>query len=220
MELSFLWESLLDLLFPPRCVSCAADEAWWCATCRLRVEHPHETATLEGLDGLCILGYYHDPILRAAIQALKYQGLTALRPVLREFVIERRTLLKRILPFSETISVQPLPASPKRKRMRGFDQAEVLAELLVASGVVEGQRIDLLHRREGSGLAQARLADHTLRAANVVNVFELRRIPLMPEKVLLVDDVVTSGATMQAAARLLRAQGVKRVYGFALALGA
>lgn len=217
MRLSRFWNGILDLLFPPRCVSCSSDEDWWCAECRSNVERVYTEVVFEDLDGMCVLGYYHDPILRAAIQGLKFHGMSVLRPSIESFIASRG--LGGGIPEHEPLAIQALPTSPTRKRARGFDQAELLMELLHDSGFADFYAVDLLVRGEGSGMAQARLPDPKLRLANVADVFRLK-LGAVPEAVLLVDDVITSGATMCEAARLLRAHGAKHVYGFALALGA
>ena len=219
MRLYRFWHFLLDLLFPPRCVSCSSDEEWWCAECRSNVERLYTEVTFEDLDGVCVLGYYHDPILRAAIQALKFQGMSVLRASLASFIASRGSVLGQSVPLHEPIAIQSLPTSPAHRRSRGFDQAELLMELLHDSGIADFYAVDVLERREGSGMAQARLSDPVLRAANVDGVFTVKRSSV-PEAILLVDDVITSGSTMREAACLLRAHGAKRVYGFALALGA
>ena len=209
--------TLLDLVFPPHCIACGVFGEWCCAVCFEKIEFPVQKM-IEGLDGCTVLGMYHDPIWRAVIHGLKYRGGTCLLPVIRGLASERLPCLD--LPWKDLleISIQHLPTDEMRERERGFDQAKVLvselAEILHPKPLILNQV-----SRLQSQTAQAHLNDPGLRRANVAGIYGL--LPgTVPEVVLLVDDVVTTGASMTAVADLFRTAGAKRVYGFALALGA
>jgi len=214
-----IFSRFFDFLFPARCVSCFTYGSWWCEACCEKVE-TRPVKVFEGLDGFFCLGFYHDPVLRAAIHGLKYRGGRCLLPAIVDFA-DRVCDQGQYFPWKgeASLSVQALPTDAFRLRERGFDQAVLLRDALLPI-LHSGARSGNVLRRSGQRMAQAGIEDETLRVANIANVFEIKSGARVPEVVLLLDDVTTSGATMGEAARILRQAGVKRVYGFALALGA
>ncbi|MCC7357600.1 ComF family protein [Candidatus Uhrbacteria bacterium] len=209
--------SFLDVLFPPFCVSCGKFGKWWCSTCQDSVEVPRAHDVI-GLDGFVALGMYHDPTLRAVVHGLKYQNGICLLPYL-EFFVEKR-LQEVVLPWMEhaNIAIQHLPTDKYRERERGFDQAELIAKTISPFLHEKGVLLDALIRCD-SRRAQVTLEDPALRQVNVQDVYRLR-LRQLPDAIVLVDDVTTTGASMNEAARVLREGGVSKVYGFALAIGA
>jgi len=109
-----------------------------------------------------------------------------------------------------------VPLHQKRLRERGYNQSYLLArELgkLVGLPVVDGS---LIRQRHAS--PQARTSGVEERRSNVANAFACRNHELRDKKVLLIDDVTTSGATLGACASALKATGVSSVWGLALAM--
>ena len=176
----------------------------------------------DGFERTECTGLYHDPKLRNAIHALKYRGCTAIRPAMVGY-LRRRVLHTSPNPLlakeGVTMVIQPLPADPARVRERGFDHAAFLAECLAEALGVAQPIADFLERRPGHGIAQAMLEDPALRSANVRDIFCLKSGVSIPPSILLVDDVITTGATMKEAAAVLRAAGVYNISAFALAMG-
>ncbi|MBI4139316.1 ComF family protein [Candidatus Uhrbacteria bacterium] len=185
------------------------------------IETVRQDRKIEGLDGFIAVGYYHDPRLRAVIRGLKYRNATCLDGACREVL--RRYAETRIHPWpwagESTLVVQPVVGAPNRIRTRGFDPAAFVAAAL-KKGPIPWAAMGSLLERKTSVSTQADLPPDALRQANVKGVFSVRENADIPEAVLLTDDVFTTGATMREAARILREAGVKRVYGFVLALGA
>lgn len=215
--------TLLDILFPPFCVSCRKTGEWWCRMCRDRVDAPRvDPDPPDGLDAAVVTGFYHDPILRSAITGLKFFGITCLKPNISSYLRHWLATRGRPLPWAHetSLSVQHVPASPERVRSRGFDQSEFLLSIFSDTVVPSASRVNVLVRRKGLGLAQASLARDELREANAKDIFAVRGGVRVPPSVILVDDVITTGSTMGEAARVLRLAGAERVYGLALALGA
>jgi ComF family protein len=222
---------LADLAFPARCVVCEEPGEWWCQACRLKTERLHQNSCpgcfqvscvskdcTAVLDGFVSVGYYHDPSLRAVIQGLKYHGGTCLLPAIEEFVRLWAEERREPWPWAGVadLSLQPLVGVEERVRERGFDQAVKLSEVL-QQRFPWMKHIDALQR--GPSVApQARLEDHAQRFANAHGAFLLKTTPI-PRHILLVDDVVTSGATMQEAAKLLKGAGATKVFGFSLVIG-
>lgn len=125
--------------------------------------------------------------------------------------ILRRWLEEIPLAVPPDTLVLPLPMAWPRLLQRGFNQAELLAKVVVKK---YGLKLDstLLDRRHR--LAQSSLARAHQRRRNIRGAFYLRRPP--PPRVLLVDDLMTSGATIDEARRCLKKGGAKEIYGLCL----
>lgn len=230
-------ELILEAVFPRRCVGCGAAGLWCCQPCLSKIEcltndpccrcghvrREHACAAAEpALDGLVIIGFYHDVRLRELLHGLKYQNGTCLLPSFAELL--GRFQFERQDPWpwagERAVALQAVVGSPARVHARGFDQAELLRDLVKQELLPWATTMSLLSRRASQG-RQADLEPGPLRAANVIDAYQLlSQDQTTPEAVVLVDDVFTTGATMSEAARALKSGGVKRVYGFAFAVGA
>lgn len=229
------WLSLLlDIVYPPSCIHCGTRGFWWCETCRNGVERLeqdpcakclkiHSGASCHGslpFDGVVACGYYHSPPLRRMVAAVKYQGVTALARDVEIFLSQERTVRSMTFPWSHELSLSlfPMPLASSRERERGFNQAAWLAERMRAAWHLSGQCLDQdIITRSPLISPQAEIEDPHLRAANVSGSFAIHGT--VPEAILLIDDVVTTGSTAQEAARCLKKAGAKRVYLACLALG-
>ena len=109
--------------------------------------------------------------------------------------------------------VVPVPITPARLRERGFNQALEIARILAGTS---GTRLTrAVHRRRGAEIPQSSLPDMAARRANVAEVFETRAI--LGGHVTILDDVVTTGATVNALARCLKRAGARQVDVWAVA---
>ena len=223
--------ALSDLIFPPRCVCCHAyldHGRALCADCRRRIVL-HRTyfcgkcrARRYSLRGICHSGFpfclaaageYEDPVLKQLIRALKFHFMRAaagpLGAVLGAYCARLR------VPRSYGV-VMPVPLSGRRARERGFNQSELIARAAAVQMSVSMDTSILIRARHAapqSGLVGARA-----RHANIAGSFRVRS----PDKVrgrdiILLDDVVTSGATMLEAALALRAAGARNILALAVA---
>jgi ComF family protein len=150
--------------------------------------------------------------LADAIARVKYGGRTDLSPALAQL------LAQAALSYAGHVDcVVPLPLHPRRLRERGFNQSALLgAGVARALGV--RLRVELL-RRVRDTAAQAGLS-RELRATNVRGAFVAQQVVASPPRVLLIDDVRTTGATLATAADALRAAGCSDVVTLALAAAA
>ncbi|MFH2232327.1 MAG: double zinc ribbon domain-containing protein [Patescibacteria group bacterium] len=235
---------VLDILFPPNCIVCGKERFWCCQNCldaiecvnrdpcsrcgSLKFEHDckfviHNLELVTRLDGLVAMTFYHNPQLRRLLHGLKYKYATCLIPSVGQIL--NRYKNQRLDPWpwagESQLSIQAVIGSPKRIRARGFDQAELLRDLVKSEFLPWAETVSLLDRRQ-SIQAQADLKPGPLRNANVSGVFSFKDqgSAQVPKAVVLVDDVFTSGATMLDAARALKSAGVEKVYGLVLAIGA
>lgn len=174
------------------------------------------------LASLVTVGFYHDPRLRALIHRLKYDSSTCLLPSIAQLLSRWKHERLQTWPWAGTSSIhlQPVPATPERIRARGFDQAELITDMVQEQLIPWGVRGPNLLQRSSSLQAQVDVESGPLRQANVQGAFSVDASQAIPETILLIDDVYTTGATMKEAAKVLSAAGATSIYGFALALGA
>ena len=151
-----------------------------------------------------------DGVIRQAVYEFKYHSLKAISVRLAELLFAY--LDANPIPSEVLVSV---PLHPRRLRQRGYNQSSLIARELgkiSALSVVE----DCLFRNKNSP-PQTRTVTAEDRRRNVVNAFTCHDQSLRGKKVLLIDDVCTSGATLEACAIALKAAGAKSVWGLTLA---
>ncbi len=225
--LSVAWRRTLDLVFPPRCVGCRSFGSFLCSRCLAtmpRAQPPRcPVCWMPGAGGICRrcrgrpfafkaarCPFVYDGAAREAIHALKYQGVSAVAGVMAPAMAE---CLEEWAP--PAAALVPVPLTGARRRSRGYNQSEVLArELSRLSGLPLATGV--LVRRRGAP-PQARATDEAARRANVADAFAVRRRDSLAGPLILVDDVMTSGATLDSCARVLRAAGHGPVYALTFA---
>jgi ComF family protein len=243
MSMRGIGAQLLDLLFPPRCQVCGCFSADpLCQTCEANVQfidsprclycgRPlREDAELEcrpgGLCEDCRQGCrwlsaarscgLHTDALREAILAYKFHGRRNLAPIFAEMLAEtvgRECDQARDsrLPLHLCEALLPVPLHPMRRRWRGFDQAELLCHHL-AERLGMPTWTDALERVRDTA-PQTELSGRS-RRTNVRRAFRaLRACDLRGRSFILVDDVLTTGATLDECALTLKRAGAGAVYG-------
>jgi len=217
----------LDLMFPPHCAACGRRGAWLCDACVEAIVRfgpplcpqcgqPRRTATLcltcrrhpSVLAGIRSVGPFVRP-LQQAIHALKYEGLRVLAPLLAELLAENWQ--REPLPVEALV---PVPLHRARERRRGYNQATLLARALSKRIGVPVCAEALIRRRDTPpqvGLSRP------ARYENMRQAFALGKTSLAGKQVLLLDDVLTTGATLEACAAPLLADGVHGVWALTLA---
>jgi ComF family protein len=222
------WQTALDYLLPPRCVGCSWRGAEVCPSCiaALRPLGPGvcPRCGMPSTDGrVCrrcagretplravLAPYAFEGIIRAAILAFKYRARTRLG----SFLTSALDMPLRNRPLTIDV-VLPVPLSAERLRTRGFNQAELLARPFAAS---HGWSIvsDVVERTRDTR-QQTELPARE-RLTNVAGAFEVRRPEVIRGKrILLVDDVCTTGATLAACAAPLLEAGADGVWGIVVA---
>ena len=213
-------QRVLDVLFPPACPGCGREGEALCAGCRRtmsrRREEPaaapiglpvHNPPGIVQLEWCCS---YTGPA-RACVHALKYDGERRLVRPLAELMAER---WQRAGVGGDVLV--PVPVHAERLRQRGFDQAELLA--LALAGML-GLPVAAAVRRASRTTAQHQLG-RSARAGNIRGAFAAdakAQAAIAGQWAILVDDVVTTGATLAACARVLREAGADAVSALCLA---
>lgn len=202
-----VFRGVLDVAFPWTCAGCGVKSGPgpFCPDCLAEVV-PAQSADPDFRAALS----YRGPVV-GAVRAFKYHDQSWLAPHLA------RLMPGRNIPAAlfDCDCLVPVPLHPVRRRERGFNQAELLArELSALTGLPLAA--DILSRRRNTP-SQTALAPRE-RAENVAGAFAVPGSALpAPPRCLIVDDVMTSGATMRACAGALRAAGARTVRGLVLA---
>jgi ComF family protein len=216
---------ILDFLFPPHCVACKRMGEWLCASCvdqmvPLDLVHCPQCGQHTARLGICtrcrtnpsfLTGIHsltaHRPPLRDAVHALKYEGVRVLVEPLAQLLAEHW--------FQQDTSADVVVAVPlhlRRERQRGYNQSQLLAaEFAVKTGLM---LVDGALQRTRATRAQVGLGVED-RWANVHDAFAIRDTAssqkLVGRHVLLIDDVCTTGATLESCAQALLRSGTNTV---------
>lgn len=222
---------LLNLLYPPSCVNCKTTNEWLCQDCLKRIafitlpvcERCGTSISTDGLplcaqcknnplqstDGIRSASYFEDNPIRPAIHFLKYRNHRVVASILGKILIEAY----RRYNLSADVIV-PVPLHISRLRERGYNQSHLLANE-VAKFFNLPVNTDTLQRvRETKSQMELEVNE---RRQNVLNAFVCHNEKLVSQKVLLIDDVCTTGSTLDACATALKEGGAASVWGLTLA---
>jgi ComF family protein len=233
MIFSRLRDFVTDLVFPIHCVSCRREGEWFCSDCAAKVhlndkqfcpacwqpslggktcEACREISPLAGLR--VAASYEKNPELATAVKTLKYKFS---KPIARNLAgILSRAIKQKEYPEERVVTAIPL--HPKRLRYRGFNQAELLAREVAKNLQLPYE--DLLIRNRNTP-QQAKLP-RSKRLKNLEGAFSLNpksQVDLHGKIIILVDDVASTATTLNEAAKIFQASGVKKVWGLVLARG-
>lgn len=210
----------LNILFPPRCIACGKEGASFCTPCREKLP------LRGGFDhvGIFSLWEYGHPHVRNSLLALKYKNkkmiaadiTESLYDILLEELAEK-TVFSNPLP-PEPYTVIPIPLSPQRFKKRGYNQAELLAKgLSLKDSVSFILETSVLYKIKDTS-TQVSVRDREKRLANIRGSFAVKNAEKIRGKTLIVvDDVVTTGATIEEARHTLLKAGARIVYGVTVA---
>lgn len=206
---------LMDLLFPPKCILCGKllkrEEQDLCRGCRTdSPEHPNRKENLQFLDSFTAVWYYEGSVRRSL---LRYKFGNA-----RSHGEGYGRLLAMKLLQSNPGGFDCLtwvPVSPLRKFTRGYDQCQLLAD---AVGRELGLTPVPLLKKIRHNRPQSGIRDAAKRRGNVLGVYrEENREMITGKRILLLDDILTTGATAGECARVLLTAGAKEVHCAAVA---
>ena len=242
----FLFNKLLDVIFPPICLSCrknldkengslfnknlCADCApkieiasgFLCPKCLRRLPEPKSagwrTCHPETKFVLGAASSYQNAVVREIIHSLKYQKIKAAAGVLGQILF---IYLSKILQNSdwdfENFTVIPIPLHSKKQKERGFNQSLLIAESLLEKMNLSGFQTDNLVKIKNTE-SQTQLQNFEEREQNVAASFALKNPESVKNKnIVLIDDVFTSGATMREAVKTLKQSGAKKIIALVVA---
>ncbi|MDP2736304.1 MAG: ComF family protein [bacterium] len=225
-----------EVKFKPKqyCLHCKKENDWgeFCAPCQI----------VYSLNGVLIAALYDEILISRAIKSLKYHFISGIADDLSKMMIlfvdrlleqakiirpglitglERRifeqakNIPSAILNFKENLII-PVPLSGKRLRWRGFNQAELLAKRVAEKYGLALDKSNLIRIKHKK--AQAKL-DEIHRQENIKDCFAWQGSNLNKKNIILIDDVVTTGATLNECAKVLKAAGAGEIFGLVVAKG-
>lgn len=211
-----IFNALLSLLFPIECLGCHKEDTYLCDNCFNKIsiyqsiepfDHP-----LKYLNGIMTATDYHHNLIRAIIHHFKFRFIKELANPLAQLLIDFFEKIKIDLP--EPIII-PVPLNKKRFLERGFNQAELIAKIFTEH-FNYSLMTDLIERARNTphqvGLNKKK------RLTNVQGAFIISNPELIQNKnIILIDDVVTTGSTLEEIAKVLKDFGAQEVWGLTVA---
>lgn len=206
---------MLDLILPKYCLFCGKEDDYLCQGCFNKTKDKPGIFFPKGnscLKAILYSGDFRNPYLRELIHQFKYQNLSDLKDLL----IERLIQTLESAPYLEEVILVPIPLFWRRKLKRGFNQAQILAE-----GLAKRQSKKVLNAlsRVKDTLSQVGLKKKE-RSKNLKKAFQISpafKAFIKNNTIILIDDVVTTGTTLMEAAKVLKKNGAKEVWGLVVA---
>ena len=215
--MSFL-NTILNLIFPANCISCGKNNADLCIKCMSSFPE----AERESLEWVFPMYDYRHPPVKKAIGLLKYKGKKGFAKIFAEImygrIIEELSDLMVFNNFQKPILV-PIPLSKKRIHERGFNQATLICTELMK---LDKNKNFILEKnvliKIKNGEHQARIENRQKRLKNIIGSFSIKNPEgIKNRNIILIDDVTTTGATLNEAKKTLRKAGAKKIIAFTVA---
>ncbi|MBP6883977.1 MAG: ComF family protein [Candidatus Pacebacteria bacterium] len=211
-------DTILDIIFPVNCLNCGKAGSELCPACLVdcpEAERESEKWIFPSFD------YRHPPI-KKAVWLLKYKGKKRLAKMFAEIIygriLEELADLSIMENFREVLLI-PIPLAGKRKRERGFNQAELICkELVKIDQNVNFKMENTVLKRTKDGKHQARIQNRSERLKNVIGSFSTENEERIQKRnIILIDDVTTTGATLSEAKKVLKQAGARKIIAFTVA---
>lgn len=222
-----IYWKFIDLIYPPRCVQCRKIGKTLCDNCQNQIKYLDENIcqicrnindgrsicikckkTFSHLDGVRSLAVYQG-IFQKIIVSIKYGRNKAI--LINTIPMLNNLLFKQNWPIDIVTSV---PISNARRKERGYNQAGWIARLLCSNNGLSYSPNALSKIKDTKSQVGLTTDERFL---NVKDVFQGENLIVQSKNILLVDDVITSGATLESAAGALKKAGADKVYGLTLA---
>lgn len=201
-------EHALDMLFPVACFRCGKAGIYVCEECIARIPLGTDMRS----KNIYSVFSYKDPTMKRLLWSLKYRGNRHAarlcgRVMYDAFLEEFRD--QALFHDFKNPRVVPIPLSAKRKRERGFNQAELIARECAARDDSWELTADVLYKIKDT-LSQTACPSKIARMRNVSGSFAIRNAEKVKNKnIILIDDIYTTGATFAEAKRVLRSAGAR-----------
>ncbi len=204
-----LWSRISDLLFPAKCVLCRRilqkDQLDLCHDCRIHAPEYASHTRYPYLETLTAVWYYEDKV-RKSILGYKFGNRRHYADCYGRMLA--MALSKQSLTDFDILTW--IPISKARLKKRGFDQVQLLAEKLGRE--LEIEPVATLQKCHDNP-PQSHISGHAQRRANVLGVYKaIEPTQLSGKRVLLLDDIITTGATAGECARVLLTAGASEVH--------
>jgi competence protein ComFC len=213
--MSFL-NTILNVIFPVNCISCGKNNIDLCLKCISNCQ----TAQYEDCKWIFPIFDYRDPLIKKSIWLLKYKGKKKIANIfaiiMHDRIIEELSDLTIFENFKDPILI-PVPLAPKRKRERGFNQAEIICKELIKLDENLQLENNILIKQKDT-IHQAKIKNRNERLKNLINSFTVKNPEIIKNKnIILIDDVCTTGATLNEAKKILKQAGARKIIAFTVA---
>ncbi|MCX6810521.1 MAG: ComF family protein [Candidatus Berkelbacteria bacterium] len=224
-------EFCLDLIFPKKCVNCGEFGSFCCQKCLAKIK-PIQTQVCpkcgkisdlgkwcagckrdSNLTGIIVGATYRVGPTKEMIHYLKYNSVKELSQPLADLLIDQLIEAE----ISDKTITTSVPLHKKKYLERGYNQSEIMAKIVAAKLGLNYQ--NLLIRKRYDKKSQVELKGDA-RRKNLVDAFALcPMIDISGQTIFIVDDVSTTGTTLEECAKVLRDGGARRIYGLVVARG-
>lgn len=211
--------NILDIFFPSFCIGCNRLNTLLCPDCYELIEFSpfQNTITSQSIDTIFSACLY-DGIIKKCVSECKYQGV-------KQLSLTMAHIMQYSLSLPKCDLLVPIPLYARKKRVRGFNQSELMAQELAILN--QTNYLELLVKNKNT-YDQMSLTERTQRESNLDDCFQINQVKLdeylskntLPQSVLLIDDVCTTGTTLEECAIKLKEIGVSQIYAATLAHGA
>lgn len=205
---------IIDWLFPIKCFGCQKGKRYLCNMCENTLKNGL-LSRRNGFEGLISI-YKYDGLIKEIVEKIKYEFISDPVKEMAELMNKKLRLnYPNVTKYwqKEKFVLVPIPLFWQRERWRGYNQSELLTKHLAR--VLNLPVGNVLCREVGSK-NQASIRNRQKRKSNIKNVFRVNMATDIPKNIVLVDDVITSGATMCEAQKILSEFGVRKLWGLSL----
>ena len=217
-----------DIIFPKKCISCKKEGGYLCEDCLSLVEiNPYQYCLCENLekkekcadcknknlDKILSAASFSNKIVKEAIHKVKYGYIKEMAQPLALLILTHLHLIN--IEIDRSFAIIPIPLSHKKKRKRGFNQSEEMGKVISEATGIPLLSDILVKTKETKPQMELKRAE---RLKNIKDCFEIKNKEKIENKtILLLDDVYTTGSTMEECARILKKSGAKEVWGLTVA---
>jgi competence protein ComFC len=234
IKLNQIKEFILDLIFPRECVGCSSEGGYLCKSCLEKIDLNsdfycalckrlsemgricYNCQSKTSLKAIWVAANYNNKIFQDLIHNFKYnylESISADLALLLSKYLQQKNILKSFDITPENAILVPVPLHRKRFLGRGFNQSELLAKEL--GKLLSLESFNLLKRVKNTE-TQINL-NRSQRQENVKDAFEINGNFANNKKIILIDDVVTTGSTLKECSKALAAAGYQEIYGLVIA---
>lgn len=231
-----MFDFFAQLLYPKRCVRCGKSGDYICDSCFAGIvfleyqlcgvcqkgsidglTHPR-CRTKYGIDGI-ISAISYKGIVKKLLYKFKYSPyLSDMRGILGKLLYEGITQQEAFINFisKPSIYITPVPLHPTRERKRGYNQAELLSKELSSHLKIPVEKV-LIRKKQTKPQFDLKKEERT---KNIVGAFELSKEflgKMKGSRIILIDDIATTGSTLRECAKVLKKNGAEKVLGITLA---
>lgn len=228
-----------ETLFPHYCLLCKKEKFLLCPNCQktLKIKTSPSCPVCQKtnndfsicqnckkennftLDGIFVTAFWKDPIIKKLIYLFKYEFIQEAGEILNKTLIDFVKLHKILDKNKESFILAPIPLHHQRENWRGFNQSEIFSRFLASNFNISNTN-DLL-KRNTETLPQMNIHDAKERKLNVYEAFALgpgyTKGILKDKTVILIDDITTTGSTLNECAKVLKKYKPRKIYGLVLA---